>query len=174
MEADYLGQVDIERKQLRLLSARGIASGQWWRKGRSHIDEAELWLLRSFEGGAGTYEKVTSRGAKELWPMWSGDGRNLFYVSDRSDAGNKNGALPIVAACLLLLVERGLAQLVLTIVELIRQVMERQAIRRMESGSLSDDQVERMGATFMQLDRRMAEVAADQLAASTLEATPAF
>lgn len=54
--------------------------------------------------------------------------------------------------------ERGLAQLVLTIVELIRQVMERQAIRRMESGSLSDDQVERMGATFMELDRRMAEL----------------
>ena len=54
--------------------------------------------------------------------------------------------------------ERGLAQLVLTIVELIRQLMERQAIRRMESGSLSDDQVERMGETFMELDRRMAEL----------------
>ena len=40
-------------------SARGIASGQWWRKGRSHIDEAEIWLLRSFDGGngAGTYER---------------------------------------------------------------------------------------------------------------------
>ena len=73
-------------------SARGIASGQWWRNGHSHIDESELWLLRSFEGAAGTYEKVTSRGAKELWPMWSADGRSLFYVSDRTDSGNKNGA----------------------------------------------------------------------------------
>jgi Tol biopolymer transport system component len=73
-------------------SARGIASGQWWRKGRSHIDEAELWLLRSSEGGAGTYERVTAGGAKELWPMWSADGRNLFYVSDRTDSGNKNSA----------------------------------------------------------------------------------
>ena len=54
--------------------------------------------------------------------------------------------------------ERGLAQLVLTIVELLRQLMERQAIRRMESGSLSDDQVERMGETFMELDRRMTEL----------------
>ena len=54
--------------------------------------------------------------------------------------------------------ERGLAQLVLTIVELVRQLMERQAIRRMESGSLSDDQVERMGETFMELDRRMEEL----------------
>jgi len=74
-------------------SARGIASGQWWRKGRSHIDESEIWLLRSFEGGAGTYERVTQAGgAKELWPMWSADGRTLFYVSDRTDAGNKNYA----------------------------------------------------------------------------------
>lgn len=54
--------------------------------------------------------------------------------------------------------ERGLAQLVLTIVELLRQLMERQAIRRMESGSLSDEQVERMGETFMELDKRMAEL----------------
>ena len=55
-------------------------------------------------------------------------------------------------------VERGLAQLVLTIVELLRQLMERQAIRRMESGSLSDDEVERMGETFMKLEQRMAEL----------------
>ena len=78
-------------------SARGIASGQWWRNGHSHIDESELWLLRSFEGGAGTYEKLTSRGAKELWPMWSGDGRSLFFVADRSDSANKNGAQNIWA-----------------------------------------------------------------------------
>ncbi|HEV8427113.1 MAG TPA: LpqB family beta-propeller domain-containing protein [Pyrinomonadaceae bacterium] len=74
-------------------AARGIASGQWWRKGHSHIDESEIWLLRSFEDGTGTYERVTAAGgAKEMWPMWSADGRNLFYVSDRTDSGNKNGA----------------------------------------------------------------------------------
>ena len=55
-------------------------------------------------------------------------------------------------------VERGLAQLVLTIVELLRQLMERQAIRRMEAGSLDDEQVERMGETFMKLEQRMAEL----------------
>jgi hypothetical protein len=54
--------------------------------------------------------------------------------------------------------ERGLAQLVLTIVELLRQLMERQAIRRMEAGSLSDDEIERMGETFMKLDQRMGEL----------------
>src|SRR5215204_972820 len=80
-------------------SARGIASGQWWRKGHSHIDEAEIWLLRSFEGGAGTYERVTEAGgAKEMWPMWSADGRRLYYVSDRVDSSNKNGAQNIWAA----------------------------------------------------------------------------
>ena len=73
-------------------SARGIASGQWWRKGHSHIDESEVWLLKSFDGTS-TYERVTEAGgAKELWPMWGADGRNLFYVSDRADSGNKTGA----------------------------------------------------------------------------------
>ena len=55
-------------------------------------------------------------------------------------------------------VERGLAQLVLTIVELLRQLMERQAIRRMEAGSLDDEQLERMGETFMKLEERMEEL----------------
>ena len=55
-------------------------------------------------------------------------------------------------------VERGLAQLVLTIVELLRQLMERQALRRIDGGTLSEDQVERLGQTFMELDRRMEEL----------------
>ena len=55
-------------------------------------------------------------------------------------------------------VERGLAQLVLTIVELLRQLMERQALRRVDGGTLDEDQVERLGRTFMELDKRMAEL----------------
>ncbi len=55
-------------------------------------------------------------------------------------------------------VEQGLAQLVLTLIELLRQLMERQALRRMETGSLSDEQIERLGETFMKLDRRMSEL----------------
>ncbi len=57
-------------------------------------------------------------------------------------------------------VERGLAQLVLTLVELLRQVMERQAVRRMERGTLSDDEVERLGIAFLRLDQRMEELLA--------------
>jgi hypothetical protein len=55
-------------------------------------------------------------------------------------------------------VERGLAQLVLTIVELLRQLMERQALRRMENDTLTEEQVERMGETFMKLEQRMQEL----------------
>lgn len=55
-------------------------------------------------------------------------------------------------------VEQGLAQLVLTLIELLRQLMERQALRRMDTGTLSDDQIERLGETFMKLDRRMKEL----------------
>ena len=55
-------------------------------------------------------------------------------------------------------VERGLAQLVLTLVELLRQLMERQALRRIDAGSLSDDEIERMGQTFMKLEQRMGEL----------------
>jgi hypothetical protein len=55
-------------------------------------------------------------------------------------------------------VEKGLAQLVLTLVELLRQLMERQALRRMEQGSLTDEQIERLGETFMKLEQRMEEL----------------
>ena len=57
-------------------------------------------------------------------------------------------------------VQRSVAQLVLTIVEFLRRLMERQAIRRMEGGSLTDDQVDRLGQTFMKLDERMTELKA--------------
>jgi hypothetical protein len=58
-------------------------------------------------------------------------------------------------------VERGLAQLVLTLIELLRQLMERQALRRMEQGSLDDEQIERLGLTFMRLAQRMDELKAE-------------
>ena len=57
-------------------------------------------------------------------------------------------------------VERGLAQLVLTLIELLRQLMERQALRRMDNGTLTDDQIERLGDTFMKLEARMQELKA--------------
>ena len=64
-------------------SARGIANGQWWRNGRSHIDESEIWIKRG-----DSYEQITQAGAKQLWTMWSADGKQIFYVSDRSGTQN--------------------------------------------------------------------------------------
>jgi uncharacterized protein YjiS (DUF1127 family) len=57
-------------------------------------------------------------------------------------------------------VEQGLAQLVLTLIELLRQLMERQALRRMDTGDLTDEQIERLGVTFMRLAERMDELKA--------------
>ena len=54
--------------------------------------------------------------------------------------------------------ERGLAQLVLTLIELLRQLLERQALRRIDGGSLSPEEVERLGETFMLLEQRMEEL----------------
>ncbi|MEZ5152182.1 gas vesicle protein K [Rhodococcus zopfii] len=55
-------------------------------------------------------------------------------------------------------VERGLVTLVLTLVELLRQLMERQALRRVDQGDLSDEQIERIGTTLMLLEQRMDEL----------------
>ncbi len=55
-------------------------------------------------------------------------------------------------------VEKGLVQLVLTIVELLRQLMERQALHRIEGGSLSSEEIERLGRTFLALSERMDEL----------------
>jgi Gas vesicle protein K len=56
-------------------------------------------------------------------------------------------------------IERGLAGLVLTLVEFLRQVLERQAIRRMEGGTLTDDEVERVGLALMRLEQKVGEIA---------------
>lgn len=51
--------------------------------------------------------------------------------------------------------KNGLAKLVLTLIELIRELLERQALRRVESGSLDDEEVERLGVAFMRLSEQM-------------------
>ena len=56
-------------------------------------------------------------------------------------------------------VEQGLAKLVLTLVEFLRQVLERQAIRRMDGGTLTDDEVERVGLALMRLEAKVREMA---------------
>jgi len=55
-------------------------------------------------------------------------------------------------------IEKGLIKLVLTLVELIRKLMEKQAVRRMESGFLTAVEVERMGTAFLLLDKKMEQL----------------
>ncbi len=68
------------------MTARGTVLGQWWRKGHSHLDESEVWVMR--DGTPARYEAITSGGAKDLWPMWSADSRRLYFVSDRNGTQN--------------------------------------------------------------------------------------
>ena len=67
-------------------AGHGFGGSQWWRKGHSHIDESEIWLMRF--GAQPSYEQLSEGGAKEVWPMWSKDDRTVYYVSDRSGAQN--------------------------------------------------------------------------------------
>jgi gas vesicle protein GvpK len=55
-------------------------------------------------------------------------------------------------------VENGLAKLVLSIIELIRRLLERQALRRMDSGTLTDEEIERLGAALMKLEEKMEDL----------------
>ena len=55
-------------------------------------------------------------------------------------------------------VERGLTQLVLSLVELVRRLIEKQAMRRIEGGSLNVEEVERLGTTLMRLEEQMEQL----------------
>ena len=55
-------------------------------------------------------------------------------------------------------VENGLARLVLAIVELVRRLLEKQALRRMDRGTLTEDEVERLGDALMKLEEKMLEL----------------
>ena len=55
-------------------------------------------------------------------------------------------------------VENGLARLVMAIIELVRQLLERQALRRMDAGNLTDEEIERLGLSLMKLEEKMEEL----------------
>ena len=65
------------------ITARANAGSQWWRKGHSHLDESEIWIVRGT-----TYTPLTKGGAKDAWPMWAAGGKGLYFMSDRSGAQN--------------------------------------------------------------------------------------
>jgi|ERR1700704_175566 hypothetical protein len=55
-------------------------------------------------------------------------------------------------------VEQGLAKLVLTLIEFIRRLLEKQAVRRMEGGDLSPEQIEELGLALMKLEAKLQEL----------------
>ena len=71
------------------ITARANAGSQWWRKGHSHLDESEIWLVKTTAAGSPpVYTQVTRGGAKDAWPMWAAGGKGLYFMSDRSGAQN--------------------------------------------------------------------------------------
>ena len=55
-------------------------------------------------------------------------------------------------------VENGLARLVLSIIELVRRLLEKQALRRMDAGNLTEEEIERLGTALMKLEEKMTEM----------------
>jgi len=55
-------------------------------------------------------------------------------------------------------IENGLARLVLSIIELVRRLLEKQALRRMDAGTLTDAEIERLGNALMKLEEKMDEM----------------
>ncbi|MGD0443710.1 MAG: S41 family peptidase [Edaphobacter sp.] len=85
----YLGEFESAPSpdgQTVALVAKGISFAQWWRNGHAHIDETEVWLKPVAESGK--YQMLLKADAKHAWPMWSVDGKTLFYMSDASGAEN--------------------------------------------------------------------------------------
>ena len=68
-------------------TGRGLTSSTWWRHGHSHIDESQIWLAH-VSGESPRYEAIVKEDARAAWPMWSGDGRTLYFVSDRGGPEN--------------------------------------------------------------------------------------
>ncbi len=82
--AEFFAAPSPDNKTLALV-ARGVGAAQWWRNGSSHLDESEIWLL---DESTKKYSMLAQRGAKQLWPMWTPDGKALYYVSDRGGVQN--------------------------------------------------------------------------------------
>lgn len=138
-----VANIDLVHVNLRALiaSAGTIASGGVVPVGSGHASAARAPIERASRPGgeeppSAPREPPRARRARPLRP-----------ADRRIDADPER-------------LEKGLAQLVLTIVELLRELMERQALRRVDDGTLTDDEVDRLGETFMLLEERMAELKA--------------
>ena len=91
-----------------------------------------------------------------------GENKLLFNTGSCDELSDEIGKLTTVEESKLKLTpdnaDSGLAKLVLTLIELIRKLVEKQAMRRVDGGSLTDDEIERLGETLMKLELKMEEL----------------
>ncbi|HKJ01178.1 MAG TPA: DPP IV N-terminal domain-containing protein, partial [Longimicrobiales bacterium] len=83
---EFHAAVSPDGRTLAFAGMARMAQGQWWRHGHSHIDESEIWLATVAE--TPRYTRLSESGSKNVSPLWSADGREVVYVSDRSGAEN--------------------------------------------------------------------------------------
>lgn len=67
--------------------AGGMSDRTWWRRGFNHGDQTEIYLA-NVDDKRPEVQKLTTGGARDLWPMWAPDGGTLYFVSDASGALN--------------------------------------------------------------------------------------
>ncbi len=84
--AEYFGAPAPHNSALALVS-KGENWRKWWRRGHSAKDASEIWIREPQPDGP-AYRRLTGGGSKDLWPMWSPDGKQIYFVSDRG--GNEN------------------------------------------------------------------------------------
>lgn len=91
-----------------------------------------------------------------------GENKLLFNTGSCDELSEEIGKLTTVEESKLKLTpdnaDSGLAKLVLTLIELIRKLVEKQAMRRVDGGTLTDDEIERLGETLMKLELKMEEL----------------
>jgi len=83
---EFHASVSPDGRTLAIAAVAGMAQSQWWRHGHAHIDESEIWLATVDDPPA--YRKLSESGSKNVSPMWSADGSQVVYVSDRSGSEN--------------------------------------------------------------------------------------
>ncbi len=82
--SEYRGTLSPDNTEIAFVT-KGLPQ-QWWRHGHSHLDESEIWVKGIAESSE--YKCLVAEDAKQGWPMWSADGKDLFYTSDRTGSEN--------------------------------------------------------------------------------------
>lgn len=111
------------------------------------IDERLSGDLEALDHFARELSQLRTSGRAQTVPSTDRQVSGAGMMPDRIDADPETA-------------EQGLAKLVLTLVDILRQVLEKQAIRRMEAGSLSEAEIERLGETFLRLNQKLDELKA--------------